>query len=537
MKHHINTLRYLIILLFLFILFKGNNQNLVGWPEATEYAKPWTRWWWPGNAVDTANLKREVQEMERVGIGGVEITSIYGVKGEEDRFIDYSSPAFTQNLRYVIQEANKLGMGVDIPPGSGWRLGGPFVPEDKGLWTLKMHRFEVRRNDKWQLPATVSNAVLASFVDSKENVQVFSASEVFIAPAEGAVYVAERIKKGDKVKRASEGGQGWAIDTFEEEVIEWYLKEFWQRLGLNENLVRAFFHDSFEYSGDFTPRYVETFKKRRGYDLAQYLHILAGDGKDEELYERIMSDYRQTLGELVLESFIHSMNDWAHSHQSLIRNQGHGSPGNVLDIYAASDIPETEIYGRIESNEVNIFVNKFASSAARVTGKKLVSSESYTWLNEHWNVTPADMMRATNRLFLAGVNHMIFHGTCYSPDDAQWPGWLFYASTQVNNRNPLWRQIPDLFRYIERSQTLLQQAEALSDVLVYWPYYDVIAKENGRLFFSLNIDHGDESAWFKNYHVAALSKELMKSGYNFDYISDRQLQNCRYENGAIITEG
>ena len=28
------------------------------------------------------------------------------------------------------------------------------------------------------------------------------------------------------------------------------------------------------------------------------------------------------------------------------RNQAHGSPGNLLDIYAAADIPETEMFNK-----------------------------------------------------------------------------------------------------------------------------------------------------------------------------------------------
>ena len=209
---------------------------------------------------------------------------------------------------------------------------------------------------------------------------------------------------------------------------------------------------------------MEEFRDRRGYDLAEYLYVLAGDCSDEEVVVRVRSDYRETTSELVLESFIQPMKEWANSHKSLLRNQATGSPGNILDIYAASDIPETEIYGLPRDNKafqpgtVAIFTNKFASSAAHVSGKKLVSSESFTWLNEHWNESTSDMLRATNRFFMAGVNHIVFHGTCYSPENATWPGWVFYATTQMNSRNPLWRELKALFKYIERSQSILQNA-------------------------------------------------------------------------------
>ncbi|MEN8117647.1 MAG: glycosyl hydrolase, partial [Bacteroidota bacterium] len=308
----------------------------------------------------------------------------------------------------------------------------------------------------------------------------------------------------------------------------------WNRLGIDEGKLRCFFHDSFEYTGDFTPGFLEEFKARRGYNLTKYLHVLAGDCQSKETVTRVKSDYRQTLSDLVLESFIKPMTDWANNHKSLNRNQAHGSPGNILDLYAACDIPETEIFQRLNQGSPDVFVNKFASSAAHVTGQKLVSSESYTWLEEHWTVTTSDLVKATNRFFLAGINHMFFHGTCYSPEDAPWPGWLFYASTQMNNRNPFWREMPALFKYIERTQTVLQKSNSQSDILIYWPYFDVAASE-GRIFNHLGVNK--DAGWFNSHPISELSESLTNSGYTFDYISDKQLDDCQLLNNEIITSG
>lgn len=142
---------------------------------------------------------------------------------------------------------------------------------------------------------------------------------------------------------------------YNKEINEWYLSEFWNRLEIGEGLIRSFFHDSFEYYGNFSRNFINEFKKLRGYDLSNYLHVLAGDCRDEEILDRIRSDYRETLSDLVLNSFIKPMTDWASSHKSLLRNQAHGSPGNILDIYAASDIPETETFGPIETDKVSVF--------------------------------------------------------------------------------------------------------------------------------------------------------------------------------------
>ena len=50
-----------------------------------------------------------------------------------------------------------------------------------------------------------------------------------------------------------------------------------------------------------------------------------------------------------------------------IRNQAHGSPANILDLYAVSDVPEIE--GR------DLVSIKAAPSVAHTEGKKLSSSE------------------------------------------------------------------------------------------------------------------------------------------------------------------
>src|SRR5690606_26545302 len=188
------------------------------------------------------------------------------------------------------------------------------------------------------------------------------------------------------------------------------------------------------------------FRERRGYDLRDQAAALAGEG-DAEIVGRVRSDYRQTMDEMVLENLVERFTGFAHAHGSLTRNQAHGSPGVLLDLYAASDIPEPEISGPRDGSDAAPLISKLASSAAHVAGKPRASAESMTWLGEHWTVSLDEVKQAVDGLFVSGINHVFFHGTAYSPDDAPWPGWLFYASTQFNDRNAFWRDIPALNQY------------------------------------------------------------------------------------------
>ena len=67
----------------------------------------------------------------------------------------------------------------------------------------------------------------------------------------------------------------------------------------------------------------------------------------------------------------------------------------------------------------------------RLRGRKLASSESFTWLGEHFQVSLADVKQEADFLFLSGVNHLFLHGTPYSPADVPWPGWLFYTPVVI----------------------------------------------------------------------------------------------------------
>jgi hypothetical protein len=64
----------------------------IKWLSITPVTKPWTRWWWMGSAVNPKDLTANMEQYRAAGLGGVEITPIYGVKGYEDQFVEYLSP-------------------------------------------------------------------------------------------------------------------------------------------------------------------------------------------------------------------------------------------------------------------------------------------------------------------------------------------------------------------------------------------------------------------------------------------------------------
>ena len=99
------------------------------WPTVTNVTKPWTRWWWEGSAVNKADLTWNLEQYQKAGLGGVELTPIYGVEGYEKQFINFLSPQWMQMLEHTLKEAKRLGIGVDLANGTGWPFGGPWVKD------------------------------------------------------------------------------------------------------------------------------------------------------------------------------------------------------------------------------------------------------------------------------------------------------------------------------------------------------------------------------------------------------------------------
>src|SRR4029453_3882717 len=108
---------------------------------------------------------------------------------------------------------------------------------------------------------------------------------------------------------------------------------------------------------------------------------LFGDAKGAGADPRILADYRETVSDLLLETFTAEWAAWAKRNGALARNPRRGSPANLLDLYAASDIPETE------GTDLPRFT--WASSAGHVAGRRLIAAETATSLGDHFRATPA----------------------------------------------------------------------------------------------------------------------------------------------------
>ena len=106
MRYHNFSL--IVLCLGLLAMAGLDNVNAQEWPVVKQEAKPGTRWWWLGSAVDSANLTYNLETYAKAGIGAVEITPIYGVQGNEKNDIDFLSPRWMRMLGHVEAEGQRL---------------------------------------------------------------------------------------------------------------------------------------------------------------------------------------------------------------------------------------------------------------------------------------------------------------------------------------------------------------------------------------------------------------------------------------------
>ena len=475
------------IALFLLCVASATFAVPPSWPAATRDSKPWVYNWWMGSAVDEKGLEAQCAALAEKGFGGFHVIPIYGAKGYESQYRNYLSDDWMKAFADAVRIAAAHGLGVDMTTGCGWCFGGPQIEATNGCWRLRKR-------------------------------------------ADGAAPYIEPVLTRQQVKRAGPGGEGPMMDPFSTAAMDEFLKPFTAAFG-KPGAARPIrmYHDSFEYYGaGWTPCFLDRFKAKRGYDLSEHWDAFAGGKGDPGLVARLKCDYRETLSDLIIEDVFPKWVDWCHARGIQTRNEAHGSLANWLDFYALSDCPETEMFGR---DNRDVLISKFASSAAHVAGLPHVSAEACTWLNEHFCETPLDYKRMLDRLLLSGVNRIYYHGCCYSPTDVVWPGWCFYASSETNPRNPLWRDFDTINAYVTRIQSIMQASGCDNDLLIYWPIHDLWTEASG--FERMMTVHRTE--WFDAQPFGRIARTLHEMGVQFDYVSDRQLRRLRFGDRSYRT--
>ena len=112
----------------------------------------------------------------------------------------------------------------------------------------------------------------------------------------------------------------------------------------------------------------------------------------------------------------------------------------------------------------------------------------------------------------------------YSPAEAPWPGWQFYASVNFGPQGGLWRDLPELNAYVARCQSVLQAGAPDDDVLLYYAPHDAWDAA-GELLLQNPVPQAFDEAGLR----------LWRRGFAWDAVSERACRGPRRRAGGCAS--
>lgn len=381
---------------------------------------------------------------------------------------------------------------------------------------------------------------LSSKVDLNDKIGADGTLDWQPPPGDWRIFVFRQVAMEDRVVGGAWPGPELILDHFSKAAFDAYAARLGAPLisALSGRLgdgLRALFCDSLEIPADlyWSDDFLTQFQKRRGYNLVPYLPLIIqygynngySAGETKPLYDSpetgpaVRRDYWKTVSELITERFYEPLVDWSSAHHLLARIQAHGAPADLLRVYGLAGIPETE---QLFADGIFDFL-KMASSAADIYGRKIVSSESMESSGDSYLTTPETLKENADKLIVAGVNEIVYHGYPYVYDDRPYPGWSpFNTGTPVsfasfmNGRNTFWPYIGRVNAYITRLQYMSQTGKAVNPVAV----------------LTTRIGYAPSK-----HENPPITKVLAEAGYGFDHINFDSITSGRIENGEFVTVG
>jgi hypothetical protein len=273
------------------------------------------------------------------------------------------------------------------------------------------------------------------------------------------------------------GGKGLECDKFNPEVVrfqfdKWFGEAF-RQIGpeLAGKILKRFHVDSWECgTQNWSSVFRDQFLKRRGYELIPYLPVMAGiPVQSAEISERVLSDIRQTISELVSDSFFKISAEMAHQKGCLFSAES-VAPVMVSDgmlHYKEVDFPMNEFWLRSPSHDKPNDVLD-AISGGHIYGKNIIQAEGFTEIRLDWDEHPGMMKTTADRNFALGVNRLFFHVFTLNPWKDRKPGMtLDKVGTFFQRDQTWWKPGKAWIDYVTNCQRLLQQGTPVVDIAVF----------------------------------------------------------------------
>ncbi len=134
-----NFIKVSLIVILQFMLVNINAQSLdKGFINPPDSARPWVYWFWLNGNLSKEGVTADLEAMKRAGIGGVLIMEVD--QGTPKGAYVFGSTEWRNLFKFVLQEASRLGLKVNMNNDAGWcGSGGPWMTAEKSMqkivWT------------------------------------------------------------------------------------------------------------------------------------------------------------------------------------------------------------------------------------------------------------------------------------------------------------------------------------------------------------------------------------------------------------------
>jgi len=279
---------------------------------------------------------------------------------------------------------------------------------------------------------------------------------------------------GARTKHGRANLLGYECDKLSREAAELHWNSYVQPIidSLNCSpdgvaLVSGVTMDSHEGgSQNWTPRMLEEFRQRRGYDLMRYFPVMAGFiVESQSKTESVLRDLRQTVNDCMRDNYYGTFQRKASENNLHFTAQAIGNAlcitGDAINVKSAVEKPQGEFWTYQQTGAYDI---KDCSSAAHLYGKKIASAEAMT--DAEYKDSPLDIKRVADIAFSMGAQEFVVCATPHIPtvDTSRYVAGREYA---INRSNPLWDDFKPVWKQINKSMEVLRQGKAAPDVLIF----------------------------------------------------------------------
>ncbi len=360
-----------------------------------------------------------------------------------------------------------------------------FAEAKAGWLRCRGHGGEARNYARYPGPDRLANppadyvVARTNVVDLTSRISAEGRLEWKVPPGKWRILRVGYTSNGRVNRPASDAGRGLECDKLDAKVVrahlEQYVGQLNERFGpATGSAFKVVETDSWECDvQNWTAGLEKRLKERTNIEIVPWLPLLLEGWivDSTDLSERVLWDWRKFLAGQFAESYFGEVARFLKERQLTYVSEGSGRQMYLYDpigYQRSGDVPMGEFWLNSGAGQGVRVDNKVAASAAHITGRRLVASESYTasarfaqWQNHPYTLKPLG-----DRAYCAGVNQFVFHTFAHQPYDVTGPGFSMAVwGLNCNRANTWWEPGRAWMRYLARCNHLLQEGRSVAEVL------------------------------------------------------------------------